>query len=74
MFGIIDELIKLFSGKSYRGKKRLRNGDYLYNSKDDHFIDESIIILIDESHFKLQNHAYFKTRKNRKRFIKRRRI
>lgn len=70
MFGIIDELIKLFSGKSYRGKKRLRNGDYLYNSKYDHFIDESIVIL-DELQYGAKNYTPCI---NKKRLLKRRRM
>ena len=70
MFGIIDELMRMFSGKLYRGKKRLRNGDYLYNSKDDHFIDESIVIL-DELQYSFVN---YKPIANRVLLIKRRRI
>ena len=70
MFDIIEELIYIFSGKSYKGKKRLRNGDYLYNSKDDHFIDESIC-LIDEIQFGFKHYHPIS---NRKRLIKRRRI
>ena len=64
------DLTWLFSGKLYRGKKRLRNGDYLYNSKDDYFIDESIIIL-DELHYGFAN---YKPIVNRVLLIKRRRI
>ena len=74
MFGIIDELMRMFSGKSYRGKKRLRNKEYLNASKDDYFIDESIVILIDEVQFKQNNYSHFKNRNIRKRFINRRRV
>ena len=70
MFSITDELIKMFSGKKYRGKKRLRNGDDLYNSKDDYFIDESIVIL-DELQY---GHKNYKSIANRVLLIKRRRF
>lgn len=70
MMNIIDELMRMFSGKSYRGKKRLRNMEYLDHDKDDHFIDESVI-LIDKIQFSAKgcNPVI-----NKKRFIKFRRM